>query len=614
MIPVAEISKRLADRVLAVCSLLLPGGKITRDEYVCAGLDGGEGKSLKVHLNGGHAGEWRDWAGGDDERGDLLDLWRLRRRLSPAEAIRQAKDYLGIAEPQAMARKTYKKAPEKPTPAPSKEGRIMRYLSDERKLTPETIEAFKIAVQLPHGEVPGAIVFPCYSPSGELINRSYRSLPKAGEKKEVWQDKGCAPCLFGWNMLPESSFAQRTIILTEGQIDAMTFHQWGLPALSIPNGSGMTWIDYEFDNLAIFSNIYIAFDTDDKGKELRSKVVARLGAHRCLIVELPHKDANSCLQAGCTSKDADKWMAAAKPPQVSGIVVGSDLGKRLSADLVQKDEPFTLRFLGHDWQYKKGLWFRPGEVTAWTGIPGSGKSAFLNYLCLGLISSDVTTFICSLEMRVETTVNRMACCALATVGMQRNEENYLAWLAKFGGRIILTDIVGYIEETQLFEMMRFSFQRYGASHFVIDSLMRVAGLEENYPGQGEFLTRLKAFANETGSHIHLVAHAGKVKDRKPGLMDVKGSSLIIGNADNVVSVSRNMAKMAAEREGDLTDEQIKWHDTEVIVEKQRDSGWVGAFYLKFHSYDFTFSPCEKAKPVTQQAPRRTKNWNQTSRY
>ena len=84
-------------------------------------------------------------------------------------------------------------------------------------------------------------------------------------------EANCEPCLFGWHLIPNDA---RTITICEGEFDAMTLHQYGLPALSVPFGGGggdkQRWIEYEFDRLAIYDRIYLCFDADKEGY-LRSK-------------------------------------------------------------------------------------------------------------------------------------------------------------------------------------------------------------------------------------------------------------------------------------------------------------------------------------------------------
>lgn len=587
MIPVSEISRRLSDRSEEICRFLLPGGRQEKNLWLAGDIAGNAGKSLNVTLVGSYAGKWRDWAGGSDgeERGDLLDLWRVTKGFTAADAVREAKDWLGIHEPVVEnKRASYALPGSNGTKPPTPEGRAIKYLTNERKLTPSTLERFKIEIH----PADHAIVFPCYSPSGTLVNRSYRTLPKDGEKKKVWQDAGCAPCLFGWHCLSEKSYQSRSVILTEGQIDAMSWNQWGFDALSIPNGSGQSWIDYEWDNLAAFDKIYLAFDSDDAGLANTEKVNLRLGRHRCFFVKVPEKDANACLQKDYRTEHAQEWLDGAQVPAFNGIVRGGEMLKRLVAEIAPKPEAFSLPFLKINWP-DAGIYFRPAEVTLWTGFTSAGKSTFLNFVLMSAMSKELGVFIASMESKVETILRRLMRAGIPQ-NMEMSPSIASQFLDQFGQWMTFSDVVGYIKRDDLLEMMRFAFHRFGASHFLVDSLMRIEGLEEDYPAQGEFLNKLQEFAKQTDSHIHLVAHPRKAGGKdKPDAMAIKGSSLLANNADNIVSINRNSKKDKLRKENALTPELNRtMFDTEIVVEKQRETGWVGNYLLKFDSQRYTY--------------------------
>lgn len=605
MIPTAEISRRLNDRVESLCHTLLPGGKVVKNEYQCDNLNGGEGKSLKVNLSGSHIGKWRDWA--TDDHGDMLDLWRMTRNLSPGDAVKQVKEFLGIQDPaKAAFVKAYSPAPKKTLSAPSMGGRAYLWLEDKRKLTSATLEAFKLKIQTGPDSRSDALVFESYSPSGEVVNRSYRTVPKdPAEKKRVWQDTGCAPSLFGWQAITETALRSKTILLTEGQIDAMTWHQWGIPALSIPNGSGMTWLDYEWDNLEFFERIYLAFDTDATGREIREKVISRLGSERCYLVTLPEKDANDCLKAGFTAADAATWLEKAAAPRVPGLLTANDLLDRLKEEMRPKPPPFTMDFFDLGWRKQNGFYFRNGEVTLWTGHSHAGKSTFLNFVMNAFLTtvSLQGVFIGSFEVKPETTLRRMISAMMGKLGAPMDYEGAASYMSEYGHRIVFADVVGFIEQETLFEMMRFAFRRYGVQWFIIDSLMKIKGIDEDYAAQGDFVNRLQEFAKSTGVHIHLVAHPrkGQGQSGKPGLLDIKGSSLIANGVDNVVVVCRNQEKADAAKDGELTDEQKDEYDTEIRIEKQKESGWLGAFQLNFDPQTFVFTAAKKTYGIKKQS-------------
>jgi twinkle protein len=126
-------------------------------------------------------------------------------------------------------------------------------------------------------------------------------------------------------------------------------------------------------------------------------------------------------------------------------------------------------------------------------------------------------------------------------------------------------------------MMLYAFHRYGAMHHVIDSLMKVSKLEEDYVAQGEFLNELQRFAKLTLTHVHLVARPRK-KEGQYDKRDIKGSSQIPNNADNILIVTRNENKKG-------------WDDfdTKIEIVKQRESGWHGTWLLRFDPERYTYS-------------------------
>lgn len=589
-ITVREISERLALDSERICQMLLPGGRLEKGQWLCGDLAGGPGDSLKVNLSGPHAGHWRDWAS-DDDKGDLIDLWRAVKGSSAADTIKMVKEWLGIAPTIfSPSEKSYKDAPDRPEIQDlNPNGRAMQFLTQHRGLRADIVNRFRIQ------GVDRAIVFPCYDPRGRLVNRSYRTL---GAEKKVWQDTGCAPCLFGWHALSEDAYKTRTVLLCEGQIDAATWTQWGIPALSIPNGSGQTWITSEWDNLAAFDQIYVSFDMDSAGISIAEKAIQRLGKHRCLIVRLPHKDANDCLLKGYGPEHAQEWIAEAKTPEMKGLVTANELERRLISAMQPQKPSFTLPFLKKG-SNGDGLFFRPGEVTVWTGVTSNGKSTFLNYLFLSLLCVGTPVFIASMEAKAETILRKMMA---AFCGHDPSENDVKEFLERVGHLLLFADVVGYISQKELLEMMQFAQRRYGVAHCLIDSLMRVDGLEEDYVQQGKFLNELQAIAKPSGVHMHLVAHPRKMsEDGKPGKMDVKGSSLIPNNADNLVTVCRNAEKDKLQKEDSLTPMQNEaMYDAEIRVEKQRETGWVGRFLLKFDPITFSYS----SLPVPSEKPSR----------
>jgi twinkle protein len=576
---VAEISDHLSNRAEEVAMMLLPGGHRLNGSWVSGDINGGEGKSLQVHVEGQHAGKWKDWADSEEYRGDLIDLWRLSRGLSPKETLTQIKSFLGIFESVVpAAQKSYSSPKENGKPNP--QGVIYQYLMGERNLEAKTIQEFDVRGSKKGDDV--FLVFPSFGPDGELKNNSYRSLvPDKDGKKVVRQDTGCAPSLFGWQAMKEEDYRKRSILICEGQIDAMTWRQWGVPALSIPNGGGCTWIEYEWENLEMFETIYLSFDMDGKTRDSMQKAISRLGKHRCMVVNLPHKDANDCLKAGITTWDALDFISNAKAPAIKDFISGLDLKSRVVKEFWP--DPLTKKTVKVDLLVgrttERTFFIRAGEVTLWTGIAGHGKSTFLKDIFMNLLGKGEKVMITSLEMKPEKVVKTMLKSAFGQEMMPPGRIEEL--MDGIGDSIFFCDKIGYTEPNALLEMMEFAHCRYGVTQFMIDSLMRIEGLEEDYPAQGKFMNRLSEFSKTYDCHVHLVTHPRKTEgDVAPTSNDLKGSSLLRNNADNIIVVVRNFPKERKEAEGELDGDELAW-DAKVTVEKDREEGYVKVFKYQY---------------------------------
>jgi twinkle protein len=118
-------------------------------------------------------------------------------------------------------------------------------------------------------------------------------------------------------------------------------------------------------------------------------------------------------------------------------------------------------------------------------------------------------------------------------------------------------------------IIRFAAERYGLTHIVIDSLMRLNLRTDDYEGQREMGNMLGRLARMSGAHIHLVAHPRKTANsRQPmDLYDIRGAQDIVAQADLVVSLERKH------------EEEF---DSLLTIWKQRgDVNWIGSMRLYF---------------------------------
>lgn len=519
-----DLSERLADRAAAVAEYLLPGGKKHGNLWRAGSINGEEGQSLAVTIRGDHKGRWKDFATG--ESGDLLDLFAMRGGLSIAQAMKEAADYLGVRlEEPLKPQKTYVRPRVTGTKPKSN---VMAWL-EGRGLTPETIAAFRLGANAEDT----AVLMP-YIRDGEVVNVKTRVIAE----KKMYQAKDAEPCLFGWHLIDPKL---RSIVITEGEIDAMTLHQVGIPALSGNQGAGNhQWIDSDFQRLERFSNIVICYDNDEAGQKGAREVVGRLGEDRCRIATFPAKDANEYLNQGATRDDFMRCILAAKSLDPDELVPASAFMAAVIRRMYpsgEDEEFFPPLYIGTEQPWFR---FRPGEVTVWTGYNGHGKSQFLGQVMLGLMRMDERVLIFSGEMMPETLVDRATRQAAGTGQPSIPYMHHIGdW---FATRFWVYKHVGAVDTDRLLHVFAYGAKRYGIKHFVVDSMMMLDDVPEEGKGaleaQRQLMLKLAAFAKKYAAHVNLVAHPRKGDDERknPGKQDVSGSGKITSMADNVFSV------------------------------------------------------------------------------
>lgn len=519
-----ELSIRLAMQAESVAAMLLPNGKRSGVHWVAGNVEGDRGESLKVTITGGHAGRWRDFA--TDEHGDLIDLWAASRRLSLAEALQEVRDHLGVErEPIRRSR---------PAPRPSignlqgigaVKGTALERLT-KRGITPEVIQRYRIASK---GD---AVVFPSLSETGERLNVKY-----LGPDKNIWVEKGGIAALFGWQAIDPSA---RQLVITEGEIDALTVAGHGFPAVSVPFGAGNhDWIENDWERLDRFDDIVLWFDTDEAGQAGVEEVTNRLGIERCRIAKATTgKDANDMQQRGdLRFNEVIHNAEVIKHPTVRSATDFRDEYMEALYPTGGKEPGFDLGWDGMEW-----LVFRPSEAVIVTGFNGHGKSQFVGQLCLQAMGDGKRCCIASMELRPAVTLKRLARQTGATDELSRGYANaILDWM---GDRLWLYDRHGRVDLDELLDGFDYARKRYGVEVFVIDSLMMLGIARDDYESQSQLLQRIMEWKLDTGATVFIVAHPrkGESENSKPGKMDVRGASEITDMVDTVLVVWRDKSE------------------------------------------------------------------------
>lgn len=572
---IRELSEKLSAQAESVATYLLPNGKRLGREWTVGSVDGESGGSCKVCVGGNKPGIWSDFATG--EKGDLIDLWRITRGLTMAETIKEVKDYLGVKDVEFTPKKRTYSRPQKP-PATKPKTAVMEYLAG-RKLTEKSVTAYQIGEMSDKGGP--WIVFPSKR-NGELISIKYLHVERQDGKKKTWVEKDCEPCLFGWQAIPEE---HRHVTLCEGELDALSLFEYGIPALSLPFGGGTgdkhRWIETEWENLDRFEEIYLCFDNDQEGQAATKDVAQRLGLHRCKIVTLPKKDANECLTSAVSKGDIVDCFINAQTLDPEELRKVSDY----LAQVTDRFHPSGGKRPGFDlpWSKTHGkLRFHYGEVSIWSGVNGHGKSLMLGQIMVKAGEQGQRVCIASFEMHPSKTLSRMV---RQMTSDPQPEPGFIADAVKWmDGKIWIFDLVGTAKVERVFEVFSYAAKRYGIRQFVIDSMAKCGISEDDYEKQKSLVDRLGDFAKRNDVHVHLVAHARKRGDElsPPGKMDIKGTGALTDMVDNVFIVHRNKAKEkelsdyhegAKRKKDSLSLSEIeKMYDAYLICDKNREEG------------------------------------------
>jgi twinkle protein len=421
------------------------------------------------------------------------------------------------------------------------------------------------------------MVFPFIEKDAEsgkeiAVHRKFLNLDRPEGKKVCSSSKGTKRCLYGKNLIDENV---SEITICEGEIDALSWNSWRIPAVSVPNGvSDFEWVDIDWDWLARFERINVSMDMDEPGKACALEICKRLGLHRCYIVSIPKKDANECLVAGLTREVMLKCLASAKPIELDEIKRPEDFRKEVT-DYYEID-PSTVGW-ETPWTPVVPWRVRKSEFTVLSGYSGHGKTILLNQLMLKLVSQGCRVMDASLEIKPGMTLYNMTRCALGRRYSPKEEvEACISWLDE---SMFFLDCIGTVSVDRLMHAMEYARKRHGIDVFVIDSLFKCGLSSEDYGGQREFADKLTTFCNNTGAHVILVAHSRKTSNGNelniPTKSDVAGSSDLTNAAFNVIICWRNKIKkrkIDEARAANDMEEIVEWTDQpdgKIVVDKQR---------------------------------------------
>ncbi len=226
---------------------------------------------------------------------------------------------------------------------------------------------------------------------------------------------------------------------------------------------------------------------------------------------------------------------------------------------------------------------RPGEVTLWLGINGHGKTLITSHVGLHLLVQNIKVCIASFEMKGAATMARMV---KQSAGTGNPSVDYIRRFHNWTDDLLwVYDQQGICDPETLRGVMMYARDSLGVQHFFVDSMMKVVKGDDDYNGQKNFVNEVCSIAQDTGMHVHLIAHVRKKDDElsMPNKFDAKGSSSVTDLVDNVAIVWRNRIKEKKLADNKMKPEEFeetkKLPDAVLAWVKQRHYDWEGKVAL-----------------------------------
>ena len=393
--------------------------------------------------------------------------------------------------------------------------------------------------------------------------------PLNRQDKRFTQD-GAARTFWGIDRIRKSK--PKTVVICEGEIDALSVasviidEEIGI--VSVPNGApqkvsnrkidpsedgkfGYVWDAKEVLNAA--EKVILAVDYDEPGEALREELARRIGRAKCYQVNYPEgvKDSNDVL-IKLGAEALGETIATAEAMPLEGVYTVADYANEinhlytngviggLSTGIPIVDDLFTIV---------------PGQLSVVTGVPGSGKSEFIDQIMTNLAKNHGWRFaIASFENPAPFHIAKLAEKIVgkpffqAPNRMTKEEKDtaldyikhHFMFLEQRSGELVTID--------SILDRAQQSIMRMGCRGLVIDPynyIAQQAQADNEHQSINEMLTRLVAFARANDIHIWFIAHPSKMPTNQDGTtavpkgMNISGSASFFAKADLGITIHQN---------------------------------------------------------------------------
>jgi twinkle protein len=378
------------------------------------------------------------------------------------------------------------------------------------------------------GKVENTIKFN-YMIGDELINIKYRD-----GRKNFKLYKGAEKVFYNIN----SIVGYDTCVIVEGEMDALAYHEAGITnVISVPNGAtlnhnNLDYLDNCIDYFEDKEKIILAVDQDDAGTALQNELIRRLGAEVCYLTNFVDcKDANDYLLKYGKDALADT-IKECRPVPLENVTTFKDIEHEVT-DFVQNGfkRGFQIGLSNFDNIFSTYT----GQFITVTGIPSSGKSDFVDQMCVGYNQNygwktafaspeNAPTFLHAHKLMRKVWQDMPRKSDIGTAKWKQVAEHV-------NDNFFFIDMERYTLETVLRKGAEL-VKRKGIKCLVIDPFNKIRDTECKSEDVNrytmDYLTKIETFAKKFDVLVFIVAHPTKMyktqdgKIEEPTMYNIKG--------------------------------------------------------------------------------------------
>lgn len=462
-------------------------------------------------------------------------------------------------------------------------GSAKRWL-ESRGISGDAIERLQVSSAMklmPQRQVYGShptmtLAFP-YFEDGKIVDCKFRT-----DRKDFAHSHGARKILYNLDSL----IGKEVAVILEGEIDVLSAVTAGVDewagVVSLPDGAPEKIRDDELEQMdkrpdpetdsARYQPLWhamdkhpqvkrwiLAGDGDTAGLALRQQIARRIGKEKCAIADWPSindcemKDANEIL-ANEGAQVLRECIENAHPYPISGLYRVSEFTRQVE-QLYLMGRPRTT---STGWKKLDNILKIPDSaLMVVTGVPGQGKSEFVDSLCTNLArNEDWMIAFCSMENRpgddhIPKLIQKFARKPffqndLTSPRVSREEiDQAMAWAEKHFV-FLAPGEKDNVTIDWILERAQRAVNMFGIRMLVIDPYNEVerTGADKEVDYLSQMLGKVKAFNKRNGVVTTFVAHPTKMqRDRngvimKPSLYDIAAGAHWFNKMDIGIIVDR----------------------------------------------------------------------------